>query len=329
MTTERRAFRIAGWHALLLAGLLGLSQGCRHVPPAEPVGDDDVTAEEPTVREVPPPTVVAAAERVVAIGDVHGDLAVTRTALTLAGAIDDQDAWAGGALVVVQTGDQIDRGDDDRAILDWFEVLADEAHAAGGAVYTLSGNHEVMNVELDLRYVSDGSLDAFADIEYDPTDPELADLPEEQRGRAAAFRPGGPYAQLLAGRNVVQMVGDVVFVHGGVLPDHVEHGIEVINGETQAWMRGETEEPDVLDGSDSPIWARNYSEDPDDDDCALLDEALAGLGAATMVVGHTRQEEITSACDGKVWLIDVGMAAYYGGTAAVLEIEGGVFDVLQ
>ena len=319
-------------HELGLLGMalvLGLTVGCRCVPPEAGDDDDDVTTEEPAERLVPPPTSVAAAERVVAVGDVHGDLAATRTVLLLAGAIDEQDAWAGGDLVLVQTGDQIDRGDDDRAILDWFEQLADEAHAVGGAVYALSGNHEVMNVELDLRYVSDGGLEAFADIEYDPSDPVLAALPEARRGRAAAFRPGGPYALLLAGRNVVQVVGDVVFVHGGVLPDHVEHGIETINSETQAWMRDETEEPAILDGSDSPIWTRDYSEEPDEDDCALLEEVLTGLDATTMVVGHSRHDEITSACEGKVWMIDVGMAAYYGGTPAALEIQGGAFNVLQ
>src|SRR5690606_1106229 len=45
----------------------------------------------------------AAAERVVAIGDVHGDLAATRAALKLAGLIDDRDVWTGGHTVLVQT----------------------------------------------------------------------------------------------------------------------------------------------------------------------------------------------------------------------------------
>ena len=52
--------------------------------------------------------------RIVAVGDLHGDLAATRAVLRLAGAIDDKDHWVGGELVLVQTGDEIDRGDDDR-----------------------------------------------------------------------------------------------------------------------------------------------------------------------------------------------------------------------
>ena len=60
-------------------------------------------------------------------------------------------------------GDQLDRGDGERAILDPFEELADQAHAAGGGFHALLGNHEVMNVEEDFRYVTDGMTE-FADV---------------------------------------------------------------------------------------------------------------------------------------------------------------------
>ncbi len=78
-----------------------------------------------------------AAERIVAIGDLHGDLEVTQRVLRLAGAIDENDRWIGGDLVVVQTGDQLDRGDDERAILDLFARLRDEAEAVQRGVYAV------------------------------------------------------------------------------------------------------------------------------------------------------------------------------------------------
>ena len=59
------------------------------------------------------PTRFPAPPRLLAFGDVHGDLQATRQALRLAGAIDAHDRWVGGPLVVVQTGDQLDRGDDE------------------------------------------------------------------------------------------------------------------------------------------------------------------------------------------------------------------------
>jgi hypothetical protein len=49
-----------------------------------------------------------------------------------------------------------------------------------------------------------------------------------------------------------------------------------------------------------------------------------------MVVGHTVQRTgITSFCGGRVWCIDVGIAAYYGGRPEVLEIRGGVVKGLR
>ncbi len=58
--------------------------------------------------------------------------------------------------------------------------------------------------------------------------------------------------------------------------------------------------PLVLSGDDSPIWSRHYSDEPGNSDCALLDEALDALGATRMVVGHTVQDAIVSACDERV-----------------------------
>jgi hypothetical protein len=278
------------------------------------------------------PTRFPAAPRIVAIGDLHGDLDAARRALRLAGAIDDNDRWVGGELVVVQTGDQLDRGDDDRAILDLFVRLAEEARRAGGAVHVLNGNHELMNAALDLRYVKPTAFDAFGEFVDDAgIDSLLAAHPEEQRGRVAAFRPGGPYARVLAERNTMVVIGDNVFVHGGITPEHVAYGIERLNADIRAWLRGESPCPEGIHGKDSPTWARSYSLEVDDDDCPVLSEVLEKLGAKRMVVGHTVQEEgINSYCGRRVWCIDVGMSAHYGGNAAqVLEIVGGTVRVLS
>jgi hypothetical protein len=273
----------------------------------------------------------AGPKRIVAFGDVHGDLAATQTALRLAGAIDDQNRWIGGRMIAVQTGDQLDRGDDDRAILDLFERLRVEAAAAGGAFHALLGNHELMNVRGDLRYVTDGGFADFAeDPDLDLDDPLLAEFEPHQRGRMAAFLPGRPYARLLAKRSLILQVDGTVFVHGGVLPDHVAYGIDRINRETQDWLRGETGFPEILAGPDSPQWSRLYSSDPDSVACETLSEVLSRLEARRIVVGHTVQDGgIGSACEGRAWLIDTGMSAHYGGRVEVLEILGDSVRVLR
>jgi len=269
--------------------------------------------------------------RIVAFGDVHGDLDATRSALRLAGAIDAEDRWIGGRLVVVQTGDQLDRGGDEQAILDLFEQLRVQAAAAGGAFHALLGNHEMMNVRGDLRYVTDEGFADFADaVDRGPNDPLLTEFEPHERGRMAALLPGRPYARLLAERAVVLRVGKNVFVHGGVLPDHVTYGIDRINREAQDWLRAKTDRPDILVGPDSPQWTRQYSQEPDSVACDTLAEVLSRLEARRMVMGHTVQDGgITSACEGLAWRIDVGMAAHYGGAVEVLEIIGDSVRVLR
>ena len=210
-----------------------------------------------------------------------------------------------------------------------LEDLAEEARAAGGAVYPLLGNHETMNVELDLRYVTAGGYMDFADVAHDADDPFYAEYPDSEKGRVAAFRPGGPYALLLARHPIALVVGDTAFVHGGLLPEHAAYGLDTINAETNAWMRGLGDRPSLLSGDNSPVWSRHYSSGPDEADCALLFETLEALDVARMVVAHTvHKEGITTACDGLVWRVDVGLAAYYGGPTQVLLIEGETLSVL-
>jgi hypothetical protein len=274
----------------------------------------------------------AAAARVVAVGDLHGDLAATRSVLRLAGAIDEQDRWVGGKLVLVQTGDQLDRGDDERAIVDLLDRLAEEASAAGGAVHVLNGNHEVMNVAGDFRYVTPGGFADFADVKAEGRVARLAmRVPETMRGRAHAFFPGGAYALRLAQRNTVVVVGRTVYVHGGVLPAHVRYGLGRLNEEIRRWMSGDSPDPPpILDGENSPVWTRRYSHhNPSGAACAELAEVLNRLKVDRMVVGHTVQRKgISSACDDRVWRIDVGLARHYGGTISALEIAQGHARVL-
>jgi hypothetical protein len=234
--------------------------------------------------------------------------------------------------VIVQTGDQLDRGDDERAILRLFERLTREAAAAGGAFHALNGNHELMNALLDLRYVTEGGFGDFSDVgaATHASDSALFAYHAAQRGRVVAFRPGGEYALMLAQRNTIAMVGDNVFVHGGVLPKHAEYGIARINTEIRAWLRGAAPPPPWVRGEDTPIWTRLYSSEVTPAACDTVGEALRILGARRMIVGHSvHRQGITSYCNERVWAIDVGMAKAYRGPVQVLEIRGDVLTPLR
>lgn len=333
----KRVVSERGW---VISGVLGaalLALSCERTELA-PSGGPSGAAAPPAAASGPVDLGslrVPAQGRIVAIGDLHGDFAATQKALRLAGVLDEAGRWSGGTTTVVQTGDQLDRGDGEREILDLLERLAKEAEAAGGHLRVLNGNHETMNVLLDFRYVTPGGLAAFADLEGSPAVAPamrsvIARLPEPARGRGAAFVPGGPYARKLAERPLALVVGDTAFAHGGILPKHLRAGLPKMDAAVRSWMRGEGGRPPAaVIEEDSPVWSRDYSDETDKQDCAVLEEALGMLGVKRMVVGHTVQKQgITSACDERVWRVDTGMAAHYGGPTQVLQIVGDEVTVL-
>jgi hypothetical protein len=269
---------------------------------------------------IPPATL----PRVVAIGDLHGDLVKAREALRLAGAIDGHDSWIGGDLVVVQTGDVVDRGPYDREILDLLERLSLEAAAEGGAVHRILGNHEYRDATGLMSYVPLRGFWAFFDFwgAY-VDDPALVAYPDYQRPRRGAMRPGEPYGRLLAEDDLVLSLDGTVYVHGSFLPEHADYGVDELNEEMRAFLRGEAAAaPVIATQSGSPMYSRAFGGDVDDAGCAEARGALFAVGAERMVIGHTVQAiGINSVCGGRVFRIDTGMSAYYAdGPVEVLEI---------
>ncbi len=299
-------------------------RGSRAEQTSEPAAEARTPERSRPIDDVPPlpPSSYPMPARLVAIGDVHGDVSAFRQALRTAGAIDVADHWSGGALVVVQTGDLLDRGDDEPEILALVTQLEREASEAGGRFVALNGNHEVMNAQLDFRYVTP---DGFRDYarHRDEAGREARRLPSTQRGRGAAFEPRSAIARQFAARNTVVIVGDTVFLHGGLTPAAAAVGLDAINQAARAFFLGEGPMSPLLASEESPIWHRGYAVEDTPESCAQLAQALETVRASRMVIGHTVQEGgITHACDGRVFRIDVGLAALYDGPIQALEITG-------
>ncbi len=273
------------------------TQALEPVVPAEPKGVDPAP-----IGEIAPPI----SQRLVAVGDLHADLDNAVHTLQLTGLVDADGHWIGGTAVLVQTGDTTDRGPDSRPIMKLLRQLQIEAAVAGGRVVPLLGNHEVMNLVGDWRYVHPDDVATYGGVE----------------ARTAAFAADGEDGKWLRGLDVVTRVGDTVFAHGGVTREYAALGIDEVNRRAhRALAEGDGKAP-VL-GATGPLWYRGYVRDDETTACPALDEALGLLGARRMVVGHTtrRDGRIEARCDGALLVIDIGIADHYGAHLGAVDLS--------
>ena len=205
-----------------------------------------------------------APERIVAIGDIHGELHIFRQLLRHTGLIDDADRWVGGSATLVQTGDFLDRGPDVRGVMDLLMELQARSAEAGGQVIVLLGNHEAMNLTFEYRDVGVEAYSSFVDEHSERRRDEAFSawkthvlrraaslrIKVPGLGRAArkqwlnrhppglleyreALGPTGEYGQWVRERPVVVRVGDSLFLHAGIGPESVDQDLAEINDEVR------------------------------------------------------------------------------------------------
>src|SRR3954469_24186887 len=102
-------------------------------------------------------------QRIIAVGDLHGDFHAWVQIAQAAGIADAGGHWAGGPAALVQMGDITDRGPDSLKIIRNLQQLQTEAPRTGGRVIVVLGNHEAMNLLGDNRYTTPGEYAAFVD----------------------------------------------------------------------------------------------------------------------------------------------------------------------
>lgn len=275
------------------------------------------TAAAPKVQD---PFVFQGVERIVAVADVHGDVEAFKDVLRLAGLIDAKDRWIGGKAHLVQTGDVPDRGDHTRDAFELLMRLETEARKAGGRVHALLGNHELMNMRGDLRYVTPGELASFAD---QSTTAEAPGEPKGRQGHAAAYAPDGRYGRWLRTHPAVIRVNDTLFLHGGLAPSVPGTTLEAVN----RWVWQDVtpgQPPGGAVDPNGPVWFRGYATDEEAKWDAALTQVLERFGARRMVMGHTPSKDgrLSVRFGGRAIVIDTGLSTHYGRHLAALEIRG-------
>src|SRR4051794_28326628 len=233
-------------------------------------------------------------QRIVAVGDLHGDYDAWLTIARAARLVDAAGHWAGGNAVLVQMGDITDRGPNSLLIIRSLQQLQKEAPLSKGRVIVILGNHEAMNLLGDNRYTTPGEYAAFAD-ERSPalreqlymssrqkleaaarvTNPKI--LPSEVRDQwlaqtplgwvehRLAWGPSGELGQWAARNPAVVKIGDTLFAHGGLSAEYAKVSIDEINRRVANAMAAADDGPkSVLNDPLGPLWYRGLvMRDPD------------------------------------------------------------------
>lgn len=271
--------------------------------------------------------------KIIAIGDLHGDFQVFLKILLMCDLINKKLEWIGGDTFLVQMGDTLDGKRPDSNIEKSFlkesgEVeiirlilnLDAQAKKFNGRVISLLGNHELYpyylkNDKQFIRdYVKKKDIQQFRKV-YN-TD------------RIKFLTPGGIGGSLFGRtRPLILQLGEFIFVHGSITDKLIKSGlnpktgkvdISKINMETSLWLQGEGEIPDYLKEMDeeNPVFSRLYSKSKtfDKKECSSFDKQLKFFnGANYVVMGHSRFKEINSVCNNSLIRIDISLSRAFGG----------------
>ncbi|KAK3824226.1 MAG: Metallo-dependent phosphatase-like protein [Linnemannia elongata] len=249
--------------------------------------------------------------RIVAVGDLHSDYNNTLNVLQMAKIIDRRGNWIAGRDTFIQTGDNVDRGNGTIAIYQLLQKLRKQAKRAGGEVVNLLGNHEVMNLQGDLRYVTEDEIATFGS--------------PEARKAAWDMQTGwlGSFVHNSFNISHIQN-GHTMFSHADMSVEWATKGVDQMNVMAhQALTEKLFKEP--IFKTYGPVWNRDLAKQTagEKETCEIIDNITKILGVSRMVSGHTAQSKsgkVLSLCNGGYIGIDVGITAYYGGNLAALEI---------
>ena len=277
-------------------------------------GGKEETIHEVTLKPIPglQKSIYKNVDSLYVIGDVHGRYEQLINLLQNSNLVDDDLNWIAGKSHLVFLGDLFDRGQDVTKVLWFIYSLEDMAEAAGGKIHLVLGNHEIMTMTKDLRYVNNKEL-AIARAygkQYDELfHPTISFLGAWLRTKPSVLK-----------------IDNAIFAHGGV----VDLGTNVIhdfNKLAYSYMKDSlylkimsndsTEVSHDLEKWEkmryffyadvSPYWYRGYVNND------TLDLQLAAMlkryRSKIHVVAHTPLPSITQKYDGKLLTTDLEDAA--------------------
>lgn len=265
---------------------------------------------EPSVYPTTPP-------KFLAISDFDGHIEGFTMALKGEGIVDDNFNWIYGNGDLIVTGDLFDRGFHITECMWLLYKLETEAIAQGGRVHLIIGNHEMMNLTDDWRYVEKKYFN-----NSNLMGKRMIDLYDENT----------ELGRWLRTKNIIEKLGDYAFMHGGLsmAVANLNLSYQQINDYGRIEMNGAacSGACGVVNGSDGVYWYRGMADQELTQ--AEVDTILNRFDVKRVIFGHTKDHSIRSYYQGKVLVIDMyHVDNFENGFMKALQFELGCFHLFQ
>lgn len=241
-------------------------------------------------------------DKIFVVSDIHGQYEIFRKLLYSNGIIDENNSWNFGEGHLVITGDVFDRGKQVHEALWLIYNLENQARETGGMVHLLLGNHEIMVLQNDLRYVDEKYFTISELFEID-----LSGLYDEN-----TF-----WGRWLRSKNFITIIDSYLFVHGGIHPGLIKkynsineiNRIMSINIDTDRDEIKNNQELSDLFRSKGPIWYRGFFEPDTLPEVTEIDlkNILDHFNVEKIIVGHTTIDSIQSFFNQRIINVDGGI----------------------
>ena len=249
-----------------------------------------------------------AADTILFLSDMEGEFALLRKLLIENRVINEKYEWTFGHGQLIVCGDLFDRGKAVTQQLWLLYKLESVAAEQGGSVHVLLGNHEIMNLSGDLRYVDPVYYDQARLLKKDYMD---------------LFNTDTELGRWLRSKNIILKTGTFLCLHGGISREVLDRKISLalINERVRPWYdrwkQGVPENLDNFFNKNSPFWYRGYFSEPLDKQ-KLVAATLEKYHVKKIIVGHTISNMVASYYDGEVWDINTD---WHSGNAQGLLFE--------
>ncbi|WP_299946985.1 metallophosphoesterase [uncultured Microbulbifer sp.] len=236
-------------------------------------------------------------ESIIALSDIESGFSAFREFLVIHGVADTQLNWTFDQGHLVLVGDFVDRGASTTQVLWGIYKLEQSAKRAGGKVHFIIGNHEIKTLQGNYQ-------SAHKKYFY------IAGMLGKQQYQL--FDDNAFLGRWLASKNVLEVINNVAFTHGGIHPKITEFGLSLpdINNIVREGYRKlyytptlETKESFLRSSTTGPAWYRGYFKD--DLSQLEVEQGLKVVEPKAVVVGHTLQSKVNALYNNKVLAIDV------------------------